>query len=559
MSLYDEIESKIDIVDLVGKYTKLKKNGANYKALCPFPGHNEKTPSFVVSPSKQIAYCFGCHRGGGAIKFIMDIENCTFKEALEILASQLGIKIDGINPEKEKIMKNIYSLFKDIGNYYANSLKKYPEIMDYLLKRGLTEESIEKFKLGYADSGLELYRYLKEKGYDDEAIEQTNVFLNIRDKKDKFIGRVIFPVKNIRGDTVAFAGRIIDSGEPKYLNSPASQIYDKSNILFALFERKSEITKKDFIIITEGYMDTISLHQAEIKNAVAVSGTALTDKHIDTIKRLTKKIYLCFDRDNAGKNATKLAIENLKNKEIELKIIKLENGKDPDEILKKGGDFEELIKKALSPISYYIKELKSDYNLNSIEEKRKFLKEILAILKSYTDNIEIDFYLKEIASEFDLDRKIVTDEFKNTKFPKQEYKEIYKKNDELTITAEDTAIGYILSDENLISLVKSKLIFIENISKNLSEILNNGKDFLNTLSLEEKEKYRGLELEIEKYIEGKTNERISSDLEKIIEKINKDTYKKIETELKQKMLTDPETFSEYSDFIQKAKQRGYKK
>lgn len=559
MSLYDEIESKIDIVDLVWKYTKLKKNWANYKALCPFPWHNEKTPSFVVSSSKQIAYCFGCHRWWWAIKFIMDIENCTFKEAVEILASQLWIKIDWINPEKEKIMKNIYSLFKDIWNYYSNSLKKYPEIMDYLLKRWLTEESIEKFKLGYADSWLELYRYLKEKWYDDDAIEQTNVFLNIRDKKDKFIGRIIFPVKNIRWDTVAFAGRIIDKWEPKYLNSPASQIYDKSNILFALFERKSEITKKDFIIITEGYMDTISLHQAEIKNAVAVSWTALTDKHIDTIKRLTKKIYLCFDRDNAWKNATKLAIENLKNKEIELKIIKLENWKDPDEILKKWWNFEEFIKKALSPISYYIKELKADYNLNSIEEKRKFLKEILSILKSYTDNIEIDFYLKEIASELDLDRKIVTDEFKNTKFPKQEFKETYKKNDDMLITAEDTAIWYILSDENLISLVKSKLIFIENISQNLIKVIEKWKDFLNTLNLEEKEKYRWLELEIEKYIEWKTFERISLDLEKIIEKINKDTYKKIETELKQKMLTNPETLSEYSDFIKKAMQRWYKK
>lgn len=558
MSIYDEIESKIDIVDLVWKYTKLKKNWANYKALCPFPGHNEKTPSFVVSPSKQIWYCFGCHRWGWAIKFIMDIENCTFREAVEILASQLWLKIEWVNPEKEKIMKNVYSLFKDVWTYYQNSLKKYPEIMDYLLKRGLTEESIEKFKLGYADSGLDLYRYLKEKWYDDEAIEQTNVFLNIRDKKDKFIGRIIFPIKNQRWDTVAFAGRIIDAGEPKYLNSPASTIYDKSNILFALFEAKSEITKKDFIIITEWYMDTISLHQYNFKNAVAVSGTALTDKHIDVIKRLTKKIYLCFDRDNAGKNATKLAIENLKNKEIELKIIKLENWKDPDEILKKWWDFEKMILSALSPITYYIRELKADYNLNSIEEKRKFLREILHILKSYNDSIEIDFYLKEIAQELDIDKKIVSDEFRNTKLARREKKESFKKNESLQITAEDQAIGYILSDINLAEIVANKLIFPENASKNLISVIEEWKDFLNKLPLEEKEKYRGLEIEIENYIDGKTNEKIIIDLEKILDKINKDTYKKIELDLKSKMSSNPDYIKDYMELLAKWKKHNIK-
>ncbi len=558
MSIYDEIESKIDIVDLVWKYTKLKKNWANYKALCPFPGHNEKTPSFVVSPSKQIWYCFGCHRWGWAIKFIMDIENCTFREAVEILASQLWLKIEWVNPEKEKIMKNVYSLFKDVWTYYQNSLKKYPEIMDYLLKRGLTEESIEKFKLGYADSGLDLYRYLKEKWYDDEAIEQTNVFLNIRDKKDKFIGRIIFPIKNQRWDTVAFAGRIIDAGEPKYLNSPASTIYDKSNILFALFEAKSEITKKDFIIITEWYMDTISLHQYNFKNAVAVSGTALTDKHIDVIKRLTKKIYLCFDRDNAGKNATKLAIENLKNKEIELKIIKLENWKDPDEILKKWWDFEKMILSALSPITYYIRELKADYNLNSIEEKRKFLREILHILKSYNDSIEIDFYLKEIAQELDIDKKIVSDEFRNTKLARRERKESFKKNESLQITAEDQAIGYILSDINLAEIVANKLIFPENASKNLISVIEEWKDFLNKLPLEEKEKYRGLEIEIENYIDGKTNEKIIIDLEKILDKINKDTYKKIELDLKSKMSSNPDYIKDYMELLAKWKKHNIK-
>ena len=246
MWIVEDLEWAIDMVDLVWRYTKLKKSWTNYKALCPFPWHSEKTPSFMVSPTKQIGYCFGCHRGGWAIKFIMDIENCTFKEAVEILSNYTWIKVAwNFKTENFEVKKNLYSLYKDATNYYKNTLKNYPEIKKYLYERGLNEDIINNFNIWYSDSWIELFNYLKSKWYTDEQIFESQIFLDIKTKKDKFIGRVIFPIQNSRWDFVAFAWRITWTWEPKYLNSPASKLYDKSNILYNLFNARQAITKED--------------------------------------------------------------------------------------------------------------------------------------------------------------------------------------------------------------------------------------------------------------------------------------------------------------------------
>ena len=209
MWIVEDLESAIDIVDLVSKYTSLKKSGVNYKSTCPFPGHSEKTPSFMVSKSKQLWYCFGCHKWGGPVKFIMDIENCEFKEAIEILGSFTGIKVNSnFDKEKFETKKNLYSLYKDAVNYYKDALKNYPEMRKYLMDRNLTSETIEKFHFWYADSGLNLYNYLRNKWYDDALIEESKIFLDVRGRKDKFINRIIFPIQNQRWDFIALAGRI---------------------------------------------------------------------------------------------------------------------------------------------------------------------------------------------------------------------------------------------------------------------------------------------------------------------------------------------------------------
>lgn len=559
MTISEQLESSIDIVDLVGRYTKLKKSGANYKAICPFAGHHEKTPSFVVSPSKQIAYCFGCHRWWWAIKFVMDIEWCDFRQSLEILSSITWVKLKWYDKETEKVTRNLYSLYKDINNFYISRLSKYDEMKNYLTDRWLTPESIEKFNLGFSDSWIELYNYLKEKWYEDNQIEESQVFLNLNTKKDKFIDRIIFPIKNQRWDTVAFAGRIVWSGEPKYLNSPATKIYDKSSILYWLFEWKSEVIKKDFIIIVEWYMDVISLHQAGYNNSVAVSGTALTDKHISQVKRFTKKIYLCFDSDVAGQKATKLALENLRNKEIEVRIISLKWWKDPDDIIKSWWNFSECIENAYSPMWYLIEELSKEYNLSSINDKKILLKILLDNLKSYSDNVEKDFYIKEISDKLDIPKETVYEEFSKIR---QIIKKDESKVKKTIYSSQDLVIWYILDDQSLLDLFREKLVFREELSNILSNVLESGIEVIDMIDLWEKEKIKAISLHIEESLQWHNIESRKIEIDKLVEKVNLDCYKNIEKRINTLLKENPnslEAFAKKNELIKIARERWFKK
>lgn len=516
-----DIENQIDIVDLVSRYTKIKKAGANFKAVCPFPGHNEKTPSFVVSPSKQLAYCFWCHKWWGPIKFIMDIENYEFREALEVAGNIAGVAVKKYDEKTEKIIKNSYSIFKDSWNYYKASLEKQPTILEYCEKRWITMDDISTFSLGFSDSWVEHFEYLKSKWCDDKMIADSGIFLDIRSKKDKFLNRLIFPIQNLRGDIVAFAGRVLDNSLPKYLNSPASKIYDKSAILYGLYQARTTITQKDYVIVTEGYMDVIALHRHNYKNTVCVSGTALTEKHVTMLKRLTKKIYLCFDSDEAWKNATLQSIELLKNKWVELRIISIEWWKDPDEALKSWEDFNDYINNALSPIWFYIKKIKKSYDLTSIEEKKKFLTLLLDALKSYSDNVERDFYLKEISKELDISRDMVYLEFSKMRNKKAEsFLPVSKKE----YTAAEFAIGYVLVDTHYAELFLEELVFPQDIFPDLRKILDD-RSYLDQLDMDVRDRYNAISLKIDDMNMEKTPENIEREIYKLIQRINLDIYK----------------------------------
>ena len=556
MSISEQLESAIDIVELVSKYTSLKKAGVNYKSNCPFPGHNEKTPSFMVSPTKQLAYCFGCHKWGGPIKFIMDIENCEFREAIEILGWYTGISVNSnFDKEKHEAKKNIYSLYKDAVNYYKNALKKYPEVKKYIFDRGLNEETIENFHFGYSDNWVELFSYLKKKGYDEELIKKSNIFLDIKTKKDKFINRLIFPIQNARWDFVAFTARIIWSWEPKYLNSPASDLYDKSNILYWLFNARTSITKKDFVIITEWQMDTISLQWAWFTNTVAVSWSALTDKHLTLIKRLTKKVFLCFDWDSAWEKATKAALEKMKNSWFEVKIISLPKWKDPDDIVKNWWDFNEYIKSALTPIWYYIK--KSNFNTESIDEKKKLLSELLDIVKSYSDNVEKDFYLKEISTLLDINQNIVYDSFNRIKFTTNTSKESNESKNK--ITSEEIAIWYCILNEKNIDFFNKHMLFKEWLWNDLKSILEKWISYIEWLELNKKERLRWISLKIESESEYSNSEHSESELHKITDWLNREVYKKLVSILKKEMNTgNTEAFLKYTHLVNEAKKIGIK-
>lgn len=555
MTTPEELESAVDIVDLVQRYIKLKKAGANYKAVCPFPGHNEKTPSFMVSPAKQLAYCFGCHKWGGALKFVMDIENCEFRESMEILSGITGIKIGNVNPEKAKLTKNLYHIYRDAKTYYKSALQKYPEVKKYLIDRWISDEIIDKFDFGYSDSWVELYNYLKKSGYDDKIINDSAIFVNVWAKKDKFINRIIFPIQNARWDFVAFTGRIMGKWEPKYLNSPATSIYDKSAILYWLFKARNFITKKDFVIVTEWQMDVVSLHQAGFINSVAISWTALTDKHIKTLKRLTHKIYLCFDGDKAWEKATKLSIENLKNKDLEIRIIIMPENWDPDDYIKSGWNFQDLIKNAISPIWFLIE--KADFDINSIDEKKKFLTEILETLKSYNSIVEKDFYLKEISKKLNLREDTVYEAFNRTRLKREAFRENNIKKVEYT--SEDYAIWYIINNENILAELREKIVFRDFISLDLANFLAEWWTIVNQMELEKKSKYQAIAMKIENNSTSQTNEVIWNTIDKLVKKINLDSYKKAIKILKEKMNKwDIQAFSEYSEIVKKAQKMGLK-
>ena len=556
MWIVEELENSIDIVELVSRYVKLKKAGANYKAVCPFPGHTEKTPSFMVSPVKQLAYCFWCHKWWGALKFIMDIENIEFKEAIQILAGITWKKLEGFDWEKYKVKKNIYWLYKDAVNYYKKALENNPEAQKYLYDRWLKKEDFEKFNFGFSDSWLSLYNYLKEKWYNDDLIKKSNIFVNINSRKDKFIWRIIFPIQNQRWDFVAFTARILGKWEPKYLNSPASDLYNKSEILYWLFQAKKSIVDKNFVIIVEWQMDAISMQSAWFTNTVAVSWTALTEKHLTVLKRLTHKIYLSFDWDKAWEKATKLALETIKNKWFEVKIIDIPKNKDPDEILKSWGNFKDYIDNALTPIWYYIK--KSDFNLTSIDDKKKLLKELLEIVKNYSDPVEIDFYLKEIWDKLDIKEYIVYDYFRRISRQKVKFWVEEEKKEKHNFSLEQIAIWYILLDEKYKKFIEDNIIFPEKIWKDLKEILEN-KEAIEKFELTKRDELKAISMKIASEEENETEKKSEENFKNFIKKLNTFYYKKIVSELKQKMKSwDDNAFLEYSKIIKKAKENNIK-
>ncbi len=412
MSISQEIESKINIVELAGRYLQMKKAGVNYKALCPF--HTEKTASFVISPVKNLAYCFSCHHGGGPLRFLMEIEKMEFGEALHALAKEawVELKTDYYKERGEKT-GDVYDMHRIATDFYYEEIlrEENKERLNYLLNRGISRETIDRFKLGYSWNPRELFARLKDKGFTEQGIIDSGIFVG--PGRDKFYGRIIFPIANFAGHTVAFTGRITDKWEPKYLNSPVSDIFNKSAILYGFHLAKSTIAREQSVIIVEGQMDTVALHQAGIYNAVGISGTALTKEHIALIKRFTKKLYLCLDGDKAGIEATFKSLENLYNEDLDIYVISLSDAKDPDEFIKSWGDFQQETKKALTPIEFYIKEGAKRYDIAEMTGKKAIWEELKKMLKHIKNPIEIDAYIREIGKILNLSTDVLYSELKS--------------------------------------------------------------------------------------------------------------------------------------------------
>lgn len=406
--LIEEVRSRNDIVDVISGYVRLTKKGSTYFGLCPF--HNEKTGSFSVSPNKQMYYCFGCGAGGNVFTFLMQYENFSFPEAMEALAERAGIELPkqemSAQAKKEADKRQVLlEINKAAGKYYYMLLRSEhgKQAYEYFKKRELSDATMQKFGLGYSDKySDDLYRYLRKLGYDDAILKESGLVSidEVRGGHDKFWNRAMFPIMDVHNKVIGFGGRVMGDGEPKYLNSPETKVFDKSRNLYALnFARQ---TKKPQMLLCEGYMDVIALHQAGFDNAVASLGTAFTSGHASLLKRYTKEVYLTFDSDGAGIKAALRAIPILKEVGLTAKVINMKPYKDPDEFIKALGaeEYQKRIDAAENSFMFEIRILEQNYDMKDPEGKTAFQTEVAKKLLDFTTELERNNYMEAVADKY---------------------------------------------------------------------------------------------------------------------------------------------------------------
>ena len=408
--IIEEVRSRNDIVDVIGQYVHLTKKGSTYFGLCPF--HNEKTGSFSVSPNKQMYYCFGCGAGGNVFTFMMQYENFTFGEAMEALADRAGVALpkqeySAAQKREADKKQRLLEINKEAARYFYTLLRndRGKHALAYFQKRELSEETMKKFGLGYSDQySDDLYRYLRSKGYEDEILKESGL-VTIDERRggyDKFWNRAMFPIMDVHNRVIGFGGRVMGDGEPKYLNSPETRIFDKSRNLYGL--NIARTTRKNQLLLCEGYMDVIALHQAGFDNAVASLGTALTSGHANLLKRYTKEVYLTYDSDGAGVKAALRAIPILKEVGIVTKVINMRPYKDPDEFIKALGaeEYQKRIDEAENSFLFEIRIMQENYDMNDPESKTAFYNEIARKLLGFSEELERNNYIEAVAEKYQI-------------------------------------------------------------------------------------------------------------------------------------------------------------
>ena len=485
-SLIEEVRMKNDIVDVVSGYVKLQKKGSSYFGLCPF--HNEKSPSFSVSPSKQMYYCFGCGAGGNVLTFIMEYENYSFPEALKYLADRVGVELpqQEMNEEMKRqqdLRSRILEMNKMAAKYYYYQLRSEQgsQAMNYLKGRKLSDETIHKFGLGYSTKyGNDLYKYLKSKGISDELLAQSGL-MNVDEKRgmyDKFWNRVIFPIMDVNGRVIGFGGRVMGDGKPKYLNSPETKVFDKSRNLYGL--NIARTSRKKYMLVCEGYMDVISMHQAGFTNAVASLGTALTSQHASLLKRYTDEVILTYDSDEAGVKAALRAIPLLKEAGVATKVLSMLPYKDPDEFIKALGteEFQKRIDEAQNSFLFEIDILQRNYDMQDPQSKTAFYEETAKKLMAFDQELERENYIEAVASRygvgFDALRKLVNRmAMKNVPIPKTPVKirQARQEKDEGVVKSQKLMLTWLIEYPSLYPVVK-KFLKKEDFSTELYETVS---------------------------------------------------------------------------------------
>ncbi len=406
--IIEEVRMKNDIVDIVSQYVKLNKRGSTYFGLCPF--HNEKTPSFSVTPSKQMYYCFGCGAGGNVFNFVMEYENYTFGEALQHLADRAGVQLPKIEYSGEAKRKAehrvaILEINKLAARYFYYQLRRETgaQAYAYLTGRGLSEETIRKFGLGYSDKySDDLYKFLKSRDYSDDLLRDSGLF-NVDERRgmyDKFWNRVIFPIMDVNGRVIGFGGRVMGDGKPKYLNSPETMVFDKGRNLYGL--NAARTTRKNYLILCEGYMDVISMHQAGFTNAVASLGTALTSGHASLLKRYTQEVLLLYDSDEAGVKAALRAIPILREAGLTARVVNLRPHKDPDEFIKALGadEFEKRLSQATDSFMFRVHMAEREFTMEDPQGQNRFFERCAQMLLELSDELERNLYIEAIVKDY---------------------------------------------------------------------------------------------------------------------------------------------------------------
>ena len=435
-----ELKNRTDIVDVISSYVHLKRTGRNMQGLCPF--HNEDTPSFSVSPEKNMFHCFGCKASGDVITFIMRIENLEYLEAIKFLAQRAGLEIPENSAKDERIsrLKNrIYEANREAARFYNQQLytQQGARALKYLYGRGLTDTTIRHFGLGYSpQSRFELLNHLKSKGFKEDELVKANLVNKSKKGEgfyDSFSDRVMFPIIDLRGNVIAFGGRVMAADiQPKYLNTSDTPVFSKKNNIYALNFAKKKI-RNDRIILVEGYMDVIAMHRAGFEETVATLGTALTNEQAKIISRYCKEIVICYDSDNAGRQATERAIDIFRSVGLNIKILTVPDGKDPDEFMKTYGDeghsrFSYLLSKCGNDIEYRINNLRSKYDIDDVKQKIQFLTECAKILAAIENSIERDAYIHQLSDEYIIDRTAFSEQVqKYIKNNKTQEKKQYKR------------------------------------------------------------------------------------------------------------------------------------
>ena len=491
--IIEEIRQNNDVVDIISQYVHLTRKGRNYFGLCPF--HNEKSPSFSVSPDRQIFHCFGCGVGGNVYTFLMKIEGITFKEALEQLAERANIQLptltSGADTAKEELKAKVYKVNEFTAEFYHQNLYKPNAKMaqEYVKKRKLNQETLEAYKIGFSGKFDELYKALKQQGFGEKEILESGL-VNKNDNGtyiDRYRNRLMFPICDARGKVIAFGGRVLDDSKPKYINSPENIVYSKGRHLFGLNVAKKYSSKK--LLIVEGYMDVISLHQRGIENVVGALGTALTEQQGWLLRKSTEQVILGFDADGAGQTAVARSMEILQNMGCDMRVLQIEGAKDPDEFIVKFGEgrFKLAMENAISLVEFKVKNLRKDINLENAADKIKFLNEIAKILAKVENTIEREIYIEKIAKGYNISKEAIFAEVNKLIYSNSKGIQTLQEQNKPIRKVEQDKEEKISVNENLIKRENTIIALLIDANKNVFEKIKQNikpEDFKDSINRE---------------------------------------------------------------------------